>query len=413
MTRLAVQILIGAALAGTLRSAPAGPSSNLARRLGFYQWDGVGVEGSADDLLTQARRHASATGSRVFRLYLGARYDYRHHAYSPRSFAGDGLSAPPTPARILELPRYRAVLEDPGLETVILTTYTTFDYGAGPDNLNLLRPWTPAAEATERTQIRELCDFLYARFAALSKTVVIANSEADELLLGIMNYSGSPDRAIGNLASWTRARHEAVGQARAAHPGARLQVLHGFEISLVNLRIARQGPLFRKSPAGSWNALGDVVPRAPFDILLYSAYESLNSPFETGNIDVDPAQIRARLRRDLDRIRDAARRSLSPLGRRLYGARFVAVGEIGFARDRFDRLPTGGVAPRLLAALETAATWGCPYIILWQVLDAPRAGREPYGFGMIDRKGQAPKLQPAPNGCSSLGECLAGFLGAR
>lgn len=396
-------------------------SADLAGRIGFYQWDGVTPRGEAGDLLAAARRYATDAGARVFRLYLGARFDYRRHPGSSRRFVEDGLVSERfsagenklTPARILALPRYRAVLEDPKLETVILTTYSSADYGAGPDDLNLLRPWSAKEEEAERREIRELCDFLYGQFGDSPKTVVIANSEADEKMLEIANYTGSPEMAIGNVIAWSRARHETIEQARAAHPQARLRILHGFEISLVNLAIAPAGELFRKSPRGKWNALRDVVPKASFDLLLCSAYESINSPYETRNTDVDPAEIAMRLKRDLDRIRDRSRASLSAMGMRLFGEHFVAVGELGFARDRFEQLPTGGLLARLITSIETAARWGCPYIVLWQVFDAPRAGGEPWGFGMIDARGGSPQLRPAANGCDTVRSCVERLLHER
>ena len=378
---------------------PCAAQQLLSERLGFYQWVGTPVQGNADDLLTQARRYATATGARVFRLYLGARYDYQHHT-------GHRPAPGSTPAQILALPHYQAVLDDPGLHTIILTTYTSADYGAGPDDLNLLRPWTAAAEQTEREQIRALCEFLYARWGGEPKTVVIANSEADDKMLEIMNYTGSPEQAIATMSAWTRTRHDAITAARAAHPKARLRVLHGFEISLVNLALARKEAAFEKTPSGTWNALGDVVPHVRFDLLLYSTYESINSPYETRNPNVDASQTGVRLRRDLDRIRERSRTSLSAEGRRLFADRFVAAGELGFARDRFEHLPTGGVLPRLLSAIQAAADWGCPYIVLWQVFDGPKAGGEQFGFGLVDRQGRFPRLRPAGSGCDSIQACL-------
>ncbi len=378
---------------------PCAAQQPFAERLGFYQWDGAPVVGRSDDLLTQARRHATATGARVFRLYLGARYDYQHHA-------GHRPAPGSTPAQLLALPHYQAVLDDPDLHTILLTTYTSADYGAGPDDLNLLRPWTAAAEQAEREQIRALCEFLYARWGNRPKTVVLANSEADEKMLEIMNHTGSPEQAVATMTAWTRTRHGAITAARAAHPQAPLRVLHGFEISLVNLALIRKGPAFEKTPSGTWNALRDVVPHVRFDLLLYSTYESINSPYETRNTNVEASQTGVRLSRDLDRIRERSRGSLSAEGRRLFADRFVAAGELGFARDRFEYLPTGGVLPRLLSAVQAAADWGCPYIVLWQVFDAPKAGREQFGFGLVDRQGRFPRLKPALNGCDSIQACL-------
>ncbi len=168
--------------------------------------------------------------------------------------------------------------------------------------------------------------------------------------------------------------------------------------------------MFRKSPRGAWSALYNVVPQVPFDLLLYSSYESVNAPFETHNADVNPMQIAVRLRRDLDAIRDHSRASLSVTGKRFFGERFVAVGELGFARERFEQLPTGGVLPRLMTAIETAARWGCPYIVIWQVFDARRSGGQPFGFGMIDAGGNAPPLRPAADRCNSVRTCVQRLL---
>src|ERR1043166_7422222 len=53
--------------------------AGLASRTGFYQWDGVAPANTSTDLLTAAREYATATGAKVFRLYIGPRFDYRNH----------------------------------------------------------------------------------------------------------------------------------------------------------------------------------------------------------------------------------------------------------------------------------------------------------------------------------------------
>ncbi len=389
----------------------------LPQRIGFYQWAGVLPANAEGDLLTEARHRSAATGARVFRLYVGARFDYIHPPYSPRRFSRDGISGPLTPAKILRIPRYREILEDPNLDTVILTVYPIHDYGGGPDDLNLQRPWGDREREWEFTQTSELCRYLYQEFGALDKTVIIANSEADEKMLDIMNYTGSPEMAVENIRRWTQTRFEAVRDAREAHSSARLRIFHAFEISLVNLRAVKQSRGFGKAPLpeptqkrSGWNALNDVVPNVSFDLLSYSAYESTNSPFETRQPDAGPAETRSRLARDLNLIRSKARNSVSPAGRRAFGDRFVMVGEVGYARDRFEHLPTGGILPRLQSALQAAIDWGCPYIVLWQVFDAARNGDAAWGFGMYNRRGEAPRLKHSRGECDSIESCLKGLL---
>ena len=318
-----------------------------------------------------------------------------------------------TPAKILALPRYRAVLEDDSIETVVLTVYPIRDYGAGPDDINLLRPWTKVETELEREQTKELCEFLYQQFGDSPKTVILANSEADEKLLEIMNYTGSADRAIDTLTQWTNTRFQALNEVRKSNRKARLRIYHAFEINLVNLGIVQRGARFQKaaltqgSSEQGWSALKHVVPNVVFDLLSYSAYESTNSPFETRESDTDPLETVTRVRRDLERIRSQAAGSLSPLGRGRFGNDFVMVGELGYARDRFEHLPTGPLLPRLYYALETVIEWGCPYVVLWQVYDSPRDAGEAWGFGMYDKRGDTARLKAPPGGCDSVKSCLS------
>jgi hypothetical protein len=402
-------LLLLAATALTLQAA----ESDLHRRLGFYQWLGESLSLHGEDLLTQARRLSVDAGTKAFRLYVGGRFDYIHPILSPRRFRQDRIDWPLTPAKIMALPRYQAVIEDPEIETVVLTVYPIHDYGDGPDDLNLQRPWGSREEELERAQTTALCEFLYRKIGHLSKTIIIANNEADEKLLDIFNYTGSTEIGLENMRRWTQARYEAIEAVRKSHPESPLRLFHAFEISLVNLRISAAATGFRKTARWTedglrrgWNALEDVVPHVAFDLISYSSYESANSPFETRDTNHPPRETFDRLRRDLDRIRDKAAGSVSDRGRQSFGENFVMIGELGYARDRFEHLPTGGLLPRLYHALRAAIEWGCPYVILWQVFDAPRDGDKAWGFGVLDRFGETPALKGPSGGCRSLESCL-------
>ncbi len=387
-------LLLAASVAGT-------------QQVGFYQWVGVGPRGETDDLLTAARERTTGLGLKLFRIYLGPRFDYVRPYLSPSRFEDDDAGAR-TPADILRIPRYAAVLDDPALETIVLTAYTALDYGAGPDDLNLLRPFREEESEAERSQIEALCRLLYERWGAQEKTVILANHEADEKLMELLNHDDDPDAAIETLVAWTDARHEAIARVRQAHPDAKLRLLHAFEISAVNLHIRKDQWRYRKSArAGGYNALEHVLPRTRCDLVSYSSYESVNSPFQTQQIANPPASIGPRLRRDLNHIRELARNSISPEGRALFGDRFVMIGELGLARERFESLPSGGVLPRLEAAIGAARDWGCPYITVWQVFDAPRRGLEARGYGAFDRAGERPALSPGSWECDAIADCLS------
>jgi hypothetical protein len=391
--------------------AAGGAPEDLRGRIGFYQWRGPAQTGQGEDLLTLARQRAVEAGGQVFRFYLGGRFDYVHPVLSPRRFADDGVDGPLTLERIMSLPRYRAVLTDPKIMTIVLTAYPVHDYGGGPDDLNLLRPWGPALERLEREQTTALGHWLFREFGDADKTVIIANHEADEKIMDVANYTGSPEAAIDTFRGWMQTRFEAVETVRKAYPNSRLRLFHALEIALVNLRVVAHRGGFRKAvpqPSGQpgWNALYNVVPHVRFDLISYSAYESANSPYETQDTDQPPAETGARLERDLNRIREIARPALSAEGRKRFGENFVMIGELGYARDRFEHLPSGPILPRLYAALRTAAEWGSPYIVLWQVFDHPLDGAEAWGFGMHDRAGNTPPLHAPDGGCNSIRQCL-------
>lgn len=346
-------------------------------RVGFYQWVSQAPPGSSRDLLTLARERVKAVHGGLLRFYVGPRFDYVHPLLSPLRFDG----APPLSATdIVELPHYRVALEDVALPTIVLTVYPGRDYGAGPDDLNLMRPWGPREESEEHRQILQLANWLLEKYGQLEKTVIFCNAEADDKMLEIMNYSGSPELAIRNLRAWQNARFRAVERARRAHPGARLKLMVAFEISLVNLKIALKQGRFVKDPKGRWNALRDVVPYVGFDLLSYSSYESTNSPYETGATNVAAGEVGTRLLRDLRMLQKAVSKP-------------VMIGELGIPYNVFDGLPSGGVEARLSSALKALEEARPAFVVFWQVFDAPPEGREPTGFGWLDpRRATSPAL---------------------
>ena len=224
----------------------------------------------------------------------------------------------------------------------------------------------------------------------------------------IANYTRSTQLATTNLIEWINTRQAAIAAVREEFPDARLRLLHAFELSVVNLEIGLVRGRFRKTARGAdgIRAIDDVLPHIRCDLVAYSAYESTNSPYETQQPDDPPGDTGVRLRRDLERISHAAQRSISPYGRRLFGAKPVMIGELGFARETFERLPTGGVLRRLQSAINTARNWGAPWVILWQVFDAPKWGSRAWGFGAVDANGQRPTLKPADDGCDSIAACV-------
>jgi hypothetical protein len=356
-------------------------------RVGFYQWESAAGEsapgggGEATRILDRAVEQMHQVRAGLVRIYLGPRYDYNFPVLSPRRFRG-------TPVEMLEQEQARSVMEDPCAPTVVLTVYPAIDYGEGLDEIHLSRPWGAAEEKAEYEQVRALAELVLSRYGGSEKTVIVSNSEADSRLEEIADYTGSREIAIRNLTERQRTRYRAISEARAAHPEAKLRLLSAFEISLVNARIREgKGGDFVRGPGaknadGGFNALHDIVPHVPFDVLSYSAYETTNSPYETANPDTAAKDVTARLVRDLSLLKQAAGKP-------------IMIGELGFARDLFDGLPTGGAEDRLRAALAAIEQAQPAYVVFWQAFDGPDQGAGYYKFGLLEPDtGMQAVLQP-------------------
>jgi hypothetical protein len=353
----------------------------LAGQLGVYHWAARTPRGA--DHISAALPDIRRLGFQTLRIFVGGRYDYLHPLRSPERFAG--VARPLTLARILALPRYRQLFDHPQLTTVWLTAYPVFDYGPGPDEIDLRRPVSEAEWRQQYGQLYEATVWLYRNFGSREKIVLISNHEADEKLLEVLNAGAGPELALKNLARDLETRFRAISEARRAFPSARLKVFCGAEISLWKLKLAPAGGQPQAGMAISrrwvkagqgWNALEAVLPRARFDFVSFSAWETVAQP-----------DVAAALREALEDIGRRTRAQLSPAGRRFFGERHVAVGEFGYARE----WKLGPKAEAGVAAFAAAAAAGVvPYAVYWQLYDNMEG--EVKEFGLIDPAGN---LTPA------------------
>ena len=342
-------------------------------RVGVYVWSGQapGQAPAAHGELTAAAGEQRRFGFGAMRIFLGGRYDYLHPLRSPERFAG--VARPLTLARILALPRFKSLLERPELRTLWLTAYPVFDYGQGPDEIDLRRPVSEAEWRREYDQLYEAAAWLYANFGGRDKVVLISNHEADEKLLEILNAGGAPELAVGNVARDLEVRFRAVSDARRKFPAARLKVLSGAEISLWKLKLApAPGGKWVKAGQG-WNALEAVLPRLSFDFVSFSAWEI-----------VAQADVPAALRAALDDIGQRTGPRVSQAGKAFFGESHVLIGEFGFAREW--KLPAGAPGAGIDAFLNAVERGHVPYAVYWQLYDNTEG--EVKGFGLVDGAGR-------------------------
>ena len=382
--------------------------------------------------LRPARRLADAgapardrRGLAVFRLYLGCRYDYVHPVMDKRRF-GEAASLTPggilaTVARYLRRPRrprardhnsyrlfVRGLRRRPGRYQLAASVVRT-RREAGQRNRS---PRSPNG-STHAMGIGK-------RPSSWRTTRRTKSSSISPTI------RGSIELAAANLRAWLGARQAAVTAARAhatqsqlipPNPIYRRRSIAGLRHgpragglahSLVQSAIGcGRRHLPQGSPAGGVNALAHILPEIEFDLVSYSSYESTNSPVSNAR---PRHHRRPRPASACCAISTAsAKRRAARSARRGAGnstIRFVMIGELGYSRDRFEHLETGGVKPRLRASLAAALDWGCPYIVLWQVFDAPRSGGAAWDSAFTNRRGQPPAIHAAPGSCSTLRDCM-------
>ncbi len=367
----AVLLFFAVALAGAQSEWPSLPSD----RLGVYSWEGQVPGGSA------TARHSSGAGTdnlapavvdierfdfRTVRIVVAGRYDYIHPARARRRF--EEVKKPVTLVKILALPRYRKILEHSQFKTVWLTAYPVFDYGQGPDEIDLRRKVAEREWEEEHRQLREMVEWLYRNFGDRDKVILISNNEADEKLREVLNATGKPELAVGNVERDLQTRFQAVTDVREKFPSARLKVFSGVEISLWKLKLGRTATgEFVKQNLGL-NALEEVLPQVNYDFVSFSAWETMASK-----------DVHAALTEALADIRMRTRRSVTAAGRAFFGQYHVLLGEFRFAREwKLAKAVTAGLA----AVLRLLDSEQVRYAVYWQLYDNTE-GRVKQ-FGLVD-----------------------------
>jgi len=273
-----------------------------AQHLGVYHW-----AGEVDSL-----SHAAAALPRfhfdTLRIFVGGKYDYVHPENSPERFEHRKL----TLAEIAALPRYRTVIGDPKIYTVWLTVYPVFDYGKGPAEIDL-RAVNPDWQEESR-QIRELVESLYRQYGAQNRVILISNNETEEKLKEV----GAPENVVRDLA----VRMQAVEEARAKFPRAKLKVLCGVEIKFWHLGDATR-------------PLNSMLPALHYDFVSYTTWELVPHPELVGEA--------------LDDIGNRTRAQITAAGRAFFGRHHVLIGEFGHAREWPQ--PAGSVLKPFLDAV--------------------------------------------------------------
>lgn len=303
-----------------------------------------GFEQPAKTRLVETAERIHEMGSDVIKLGL-----------FESAFAGYNLpSRPPEMDTLKEIAR-----DEPSFRAVLDMPFRYFAFWAYPVSIpqshyhNYWRDGLSAAEAqAEYNEIRELAEYLLTQYDGTGKMFLLGHWEGDWAIRGNYNWDQSPsDTAIQGMIDWLNNRQQAVADARAAHPGSDVKVLHYAEVNVVT-----QTRLW-----ATWvkTVTADVLPHVTVDLVSYSAYDSASVLDPSLNSFVI-------FRENLDYIASkAVTTSAAPFAKKVF------IGEYGS--------PTSASTPAQQAqlaqeVLRHASNWGCPFILYWQMYDNEGGG---------------------------------------
>jgi hypothetical protein len=256
---------------------------------------------------------------------------------------------------VLNAPELQEAIANPNLTTIILTV---FDQSTCGNNAKIYVDPSLYPNSSVVTDYQNLTEQLYSQYHGSGKTFIIDNWEGDNAVYCGYAYgyaTDAPTRAacdanyavsykgvanvssgISGFTAWASARQQGVaaGKSWAVSQGltAGIQVDYAIEFNIVH---ALQN-------AGYPSVLNNTLPSVAHDYASYSAYESTN---------VSAAQLQT----DLNYLRDSVLHTSN-----------ILIGEFGFSEQAFTQQQ---VRQKSDAILNTAISWGVPYIIQWVVFD--------------------------------------------
>ena len=364
-----------AATAQAVQAAPP-PATARADRFGAYNWaiDYGAYPGDAggNDRLNWGAGQVAAIGSRVVRVWLGARDIYYVNSPQPYDLVREASGA-----------AYDKLFRDPRFRTYLLTVYSRADMSA-----QWADGYTTAEYAAERAEIRALGETLLSNPNYADKTFIILNWEGD----GMMDGQYNKQNAWDHFTRWVQSRADGVSDARQTFPAQAARLYSALEFNEV--RRSRTGqpcgtPVsdpIKENPLRNRCVIDYVAPRVTVDYYSYSAYQSFYDRVSNPSLNVKEAY-----NRDLN-FALAKVRTLRP---EIGESNFI-IGEVGFPRTDFGECYAAETLREVLEAAAAPDSFQVSYVMLWQIVDnGPIWDGDGWpGFGMYRvRDGQLQQTQ--------------------
>lgn len=337
-----VSILVAGAALGASR--PLTPDALPCRLVLGTQTFGSAYAFTDEPLLLETARAIWDMGSTVIKFKLDRDYAKGKGANVKATLPGiDSLTA-----LCRDEPTHRRVLDMPFGDFVLWA----YPLRGGWWNHGLSK----ADADQEYAEIHDLTVWLLKTYAGTGKRFYLGHWEGDWYLrpgYDTKNDDVVKPEALAGMVAWLNVRQDAIDAAKRETPHEGVDVFGYTEVNLVKLAMADRPSLTR-----------DVLPKTRIDYVSYSSYDT------QGTADG--------LRAALDHIESRLAPKAGIAGRRVF------IGEYGF--------PAENITPaeqdrRSRQVMRTGLSWGCPFVLYWEMYNNEVKDGRQRGFWLIDDKG--------------------------
>jgi hypothetical protein len=317
-------------------------------------------------------------GSNVIKFGIGKDLYYNHNGQTLRNIPAKHPEVHSLTDLVSKEPYHRQVLEMP-FAYYLIWTYPFSARISCHGYERFATPFSDEETQKEYAELREFVAYLLKTYSGTHKTFYLGHWEGDWLILGHFDAGRDPSpEQIKNMIHWLNFRQRAVDDAKRTTPHHDVEVYQYTEVNLV-----------RKGMQGHRCLTNDVVPKTNIDYVSYSSYDSLGGDTQA-NLTGALSYIESKL----------------PPKPGIPGKR-VFIGEYGTpARD------VGAEGQDALArkVIKAGLTWGCPFVLYWQMYCNDVRNGKHAGFWLIDKQGQKqPSYFTHERFCKAMRQYVADF----
>jgi hypothetical protein len=284
-------------------------------------------------------------------------------------------------------PSYRKVLEMPFDYYFLWTHCSPVEDGKWKPHYDWAQGYSESQRLDEYQQIYDLTCYLLTRFNNSGKTFFLGHWEGDWAIMG-EPYSRDrdiPQKAFDGMIERMNTRQLAVDNAKRDTPHKNVDVFHYMETVLVEDAIQK----------GKKTLTNSVLPYVDVDFVSFSCYSSLGNFWED---NVPMEKRKETMKTSLLRALDFIEKHMPPTDKMYPWDKRVFIGEYGFRQFHRGSQKIAITAEQQAEFTRTAAaaalSWGCPFVLYWQMYDneSEEGGENPSGLALVDKDNQK---QPA------------------